>query len=50
LVAPSTHDFHLQAGSPAVDRGIATSAATDYDGNPRPQGSAFDVGAYERLP
>ena len=50
LVAPSTHDFHLQTGSPAVDQGIATSAATDYDGNPRPQGSAFDIGAYERLP
>ncbi|MGH7436801.1 MAG: choice-of-anchor Q domain-containing protein [Polyangiaceae bacterium] len=50
LVAPSTHDFHLQAGSPAVDHGIATPASTDHDGNPRPQGSAFDVGAYERLP
>jgi hypothetical protein len=48
LAAPSTHDFHLLAGSPAIDRGIATSAATDYDGVPRPQGFAFDIGAYER--
>jgi hypothetical protein len=48
LVAPATHDFHLQVGSAAIDHGIATPATTDYDGNPRPQGTAFDIGAYER--
>jgi hypothetical protein len=48
LVSPSTHDFHLQAGSAAIDHGIATPALTDYDGDPRPQGAAFDIGAYER--
>jgi hypothetical protein len=48
LAAPSTHDFHLLAGSPAIDHGVATPAATDYDGVPRPQGSSFDIGAYER--
>ncbi len=50
LVAPATFDFHLQAGSAAVDHGIVTPAATDHDGNPRPQGPAFDMGAYERVP
>lgn len=48
LVSPSTGDFHLGASSAAVDHGIATSATVDIDGNTRPQGSAFDVGAYER--
>jgi hypothetical protein len=48
LLAPSMHDFHLQMGSAAVDNGIATPAAVDIDGNPRPQGAAFDIGAYER--
>jgi hypothetical protein len=43
-------DFHLTAGSPAVDHGKATAAATDADGNPRPQGAAFDIGAYELAP
>jgi len=41
------HDFHLGAGSAAIDAGKMTNAARDTDGNPRPTGSAFDVGAYE---
>jgi hypothetical protein len=48
LAAPSMGDFHLQAGSAAIDHGVATPAVIDHEGNPRPQGSAFDVGAYER--
>ena len=41
-------DFHLQAGSPAVDTGVTVSGVpTDYDGVSRPQGNAFDMGAYE---
>ena len=42
-------DYHLQAASPAVDAGVATSAVRDHDGVPRPQGAAFDIGAYERV-
>lgn len=47
LASPATGDFHLTAGSAAIDTGKATSALTDFDGNPRPQGAAFDIGAYE---
>lgn len=43
-------DFHLTAQSPAVDHGTTTAAPTDLDGNPRPQGAAFDIGAYELVP
>jgi uncharacterized protein (TIGR03437 family) len=42
------YDFHLTAGSPAIDTGATVPAApADIDGVPRPQGSAYDVGAYE---
>lgn len=50
-------DFHLTGSSPAKDAGLTvvpsnplvlnSSAATDKDGVRRPQGSAFDMGAYE---
>ena len=50
-------DCHLRNGSPAIDAGAAVlpanpfvpgdGRATDKDGVPRPQGKAFDLGAYE---
>ncbi|MGD1992318.1 MAG: right-handed parallel beta-helix repeat-containing protein, partial [Anaerolineae bacterium] len=41
-------DYHLQAGSPAVDAGVALPAVRlDRDGNPRPDCAAWDIGAYE---
>lgn len=44
-------DYHLSATSPALDRGTATDAPpTDFEGQPRPLGSAVDVGADERCP
>jgi parallel beta-helix repeat protein len=49
FVAPLNADYHLQAGSPAVDTGTATNAPpVDLDGTPRPQGAGYDRGAYER--
>jgi hypothetical protein len=42
-------NYHLQSTSPAVNTGTSNSApAFDMDGVARPQGGAFDIGAYER--
>jgi hypothetical protein len=43
-------DFHLQAGSPAIGKSVATSALTDIDGDPRPAAGPFDIGAYQFVP
>ena len=50
-------DFHLRGTSPARDAGttvlpnnpfvVGKGRATDKDGVARPQGKAFDLGAYE---
>ncbi len=41
-------DFHLQGSSPAIDKGSPLNAPTnDYDRNIRPNGSGYDIGAYE---
>ena len=48
FVDASGADFHLQGSSPAIDKGSPLNAPTnDYDGNIRPYGSGYDIGAYE---
>jgi hypothetical protein len=42
-------DYHLVAGSPAIDRAAGT-VAVDLDGNARPSGTSADLGAYEFAP
>jgi parallel beta-helix repeat protein len=45
---PSGGDFRLQPGSPAIDVGTTIAiVVSDLRGMLRPQGSGFDVGAYE---
>lgn len=43
-----TADYHLDEGSPAVDKGLTIPwLAVDLKGTARPQGSAYDIGAFE---
>jgi len=50
LVDPANGDFHLMPTSPAVDAADPSATdANDFDGTPRPQGAADDIGAYEAV-
>ena len=43
-----SNDYHLLPGSPAVDSGgFLDSVEADLEGVARPQGAAFDIGAFE---
>ena len=51
FVAAATDDYHLPAGSPAIDKGQAIAGIdSDRDGVARVQGSAPDLGAFEHCP
>lgn len=39
--------YHLKSGSPAINNGMVTNVSTDIDGDPRPVGGAYDIGADE---
>jgi len=44
----SVNDYHLKAGSPAIDAGTPSFAPnTDMAGGARPTGAGFDIGALE---
>jgi hypothetical protein len=44
----NANDYHLPDGSVAIDTGrYVTGFSTDIEDTPRPQGSSFDIGAYE---
>jgi hypothetical protein len=49
FVDSANGDYHLKAGTPAIDRGanMGSPYSSDFDGISRPQGSAWDMGAYE---
>lgn len=45
---PVAEDFQVQSGSQALDMGIILAdVLEDYKAVPRPQGTAYDIGAYE---
>jgi len=49
FVNPAGGDFHLQPGSPAIDRGVTLSEVPqDFYWGARPFGSAYDIGAIEQ--
>ncbi len=51
FVAASSRDYHLLSGASVIDVGTTLSSVTeDRDGMARPQGPAYDVGAYEYKP
>jgi hypothetical protein len=50
FVDAGRHNYHLSPTSPANDRGVVLSSVTnDREGTKRPQGTGYDVGAYERV-
>ena len=42
-------DYHITVGSPCIDGGTDVGVLTDMDGDVRPQGAGFDMGADENL-
>ena len=44
---PGRGDYHLTPASAAIDQGVDAGVTTDIDGNSRPQGAGYDIGAYE---
>ncbi|MCK4292224.1 MAG: right-handed parallel beta-helix repeat-containing protein [Planctomycetes bacterium] len=48
LVDPESDDFHLQPDSPCIDIGTSIPGLTeDFEGDLRPRGSGYDIGADE---
>ena len=51
FVNAASHDYELAPGSPAIDAGVTIAeVSTDRLSRTRPQGTAYDIGAYERVP
>lgn len=50
FVNPAAGDFHLKAGSPAINAGMDFGWTADFDGTLVPQGPKSDIGAYEFVP
>ena len=49
FVNPAAHDYRLAPGSDGIDAGVTIAeVTTDRDGVSRPQGPAYDIGAFER--
>jgi len=48
FVNPLLGNYHLQPGSLAIDQGSAVGApGADFDGQARPAGAGYDIGADE---
>lgn len=47
FVNPAGGDYHIGPASAAIDRGVASGLGYDFDGDPRPRGADYDIGADE---
>jgi hypothetical protein len=47
FVEPGAGDYHITTGSAARDGGLDAAVSADMDGQPRPFGAGYDVGADE---
>jgi uncharacterized repeat protein (TIGR01451 family) len=47
---PAGDNYHLGPGSAAIDAGVEAGVSNDIDGQARPIGTGYDVGADEALP
>ncbi len=48
FIDPGAGDYHIGAGSTAIDAGVDAGVSDDIDGDPRPAGGGYDIGADER--
>ncbi len=47
FVDPDSGDYHIGPGSAAIDAGVDAGVLVDMDGEPRPVGDGYDIGADE---
>ena len=47
FIAPAAGDYHIGADSAALDAGLEVGVNDDFDGNFRPCGAGYDIGADE---
>ncbi len=47
FVDPNGGNYHIGLASAAIDQGVNAGVGGDIDGQPRPQGSGYDIGADE---
>ena len=47
FVSSASDDYHISSDSPAVDAGATVVLSDDFDGDGRPIGGGYDIGADE---